>query len=155
MFLRSFTIAAATATFALAGLAQAPANHAAHHPQSAVSTADGMPMAGQADAMVHMDEHRKAMQEMHKKMAQAKTPEERSALMAEHMKAMQDEIAMMDKDAMPMMGANGMPMKGKPPNMAMRQAMLEKRMDMMQSMKQMMMDHMQQHAQLASPAATQ
>ena len=160
MFLRTFAIAAATSTFALASYAEAPANHAAHHPQAATTAVGDMSMAGQADAMAHMDERMKAMQEMHEKMAQATTPEERSALMAEHMKVMQDGMAMMDKDAMPKMRANGMPtmgksaMKGKAANMAVRQAMLEKRMDMMQSMmKVMMMDHMQQHAQMAMPVA--
>jgi uncharacterized protein YecA (UPF0149 family) len=158
MFIRTFAIAAAAATFSLAGLAQVRAGHAGHHPPAAASAADSMPMPGQADAMAHMDEHMKAMQEMHEKMAQAQTPEERSALIAEQMKAMQDGIAMMDKDALLAMGANGMPVKGKggvrgkPPNMSMRQAMLEKRMDMMQSMMQMMMDHMQQPAQMGAPS---
>jgi hypothetical protein len=86
MFLRTFAIAAATATFALAGLAQAPAGHAGHHPPAAASAAG------------------------------------------------------MGKSAM----------KGKAPSMAVRQAMLEKRMDMMQSM---MMDQMQQNAPRAVPGA--
>jgi hypothetical protein len=148
--LRLAAIAATVATFSLAGFAApAPGDHAAHHPQAAASAASGMPMADRAG----MDAQMKAMHEMHEKMAQATTPEERSALMTEHMKAMQDGMAMMDKDAMPKMGKGAM--KGKPPNMAMRQAMMEKRMDMMQSMMQMMMmDHMQQHAQMAGPAAT-
>ena len=100
--------------------------------------------------MAHMDEHMKAMQEMHEKMAQAKTPEERSALMADHMKVMQDGMAMMAKDGMPMMGKGAM--KGKAGNMAMRQTMMEKRMDMMQSMMQMMMDQMHTR-QMAGPGA--
>ena len=36
-----------------------------------------------------------AMREMHEKMAQAKTPEERQALMADHMNAMQGGMQMM------------------------------------------------------------
>ena len=150
MFLRTFAIAVTAATFSLAGLAQAPARHGAHHPQAAASAAGGMSMAGQADAMAHMDEQMKAMHEMHEKMMQAGTPEERSALMADHMKAMQDGMAMMGTDGMAMMGKGAM--KGKAGNMAMRQAMMEKRMDMMQSMMKMMMDQMQQ--QMAAPGAT-
>lgn len=149
MSLRTIAITVATATFALTAFAQAP-GHTAHHPQAAASAAGGMPMADRA-AMTGMDEHMKAMHEMHEKMAQAKTPEERSALMAEHMKVMQEGMAMMGKDGMPMMGKGAM--KGKAGNMATRQAMMEKRMDMMQSMMQMMMDQMQQNAQTAAPGA--
>src|SRR5688572_17958066 len=58
-------------------------HHAAHHPPAAAVPAD------RADAQM------KAMQEMHRKMAAAKTPEERQALMAEHMKAMQGGMSMM------------------------------------------------------------
>jgi hypothetical protein len=58
--LRTFAIAAATATFALAGFAQAPAGHRAHHPQAAASAAGGMPMAGRvamAGMMDQMQQH--------------------------------------------------------------------------------------------------
>lgn len=65
----------------------------------------------------------KRMQEMHKKMMGAKTPEERQTLMDEHMKIMQEGMGMM-KD----MGKKSSP-----------QAM-QKRMDMMEMMMQMMMD---------------
>jgi hypothetical protein len=51
MFLRTFAIAATAAAFCLAGYAQSPAGHAAHHPKAAASAAGGMPMAGQAEAM--------------------------------------------------------------------------------------------------------
>lgn len=150
MSLRTIAITAATATFALAGFAQAPAGHTAHHPQAEASPAGAMAMADRT-TMAGMDEHMKAMHEMHEKMAQAKTPEERSALMAEHMKVMQDGMAMMGTDGMSMIGKGAM--KGKAPNMATRQAMMEKRMDMMQSMMQMMMDQMQQNAPMAAPGA--
>ncbi len=46
-----------------------------------------------------------AMREMHEKMMNAKSPNERSNLMAEHMKAMRDGMAMMDdKKSMPPCG---------------------------------------------------
>ena len=151
MSLRTIAITAATATFALAGFAQAPAGHTAHHPQAAASAAGGMPMADRAG----MDEQMKAMHEMHEKMAQAKTPEERSAVMAEHMKAMQDGMRMMD--GMSSSGRGGMGgmkgmgdmngMQGMSGDMGARQQMMERRMEMMQTMMQMMMDRMP-----ASPA---
>ena len=92
--LRTFTIAVATTTFALAGFAMAPVDHSAHHPQAAASAAADMPMADRT-AMAGMDEQMKSMHEMHERMTQAGTPEERSALMAEHMKVMQDGICLL------------------------------------------------------------
>jgi len=41
------------------------------------------------------DQQMQSMQDMHRKMAAAKTPEERRALMDEHMKAMQGGMRMM------------------------------------------------------------
>ena len=130
--LRTFTIVAAAATLGLAGCAQTPFDHAAHHPVAAP-----MPMAGPGGAMAHMDEHMKAMREMHDKMMRAKTPEERNALMAEHKKLMQEGMAMMGG-----MGPGGMDAMGG--DMATHQKMMEKRMEMMQSMMPMMMDCMTQ-----------
>lgn len=86
--------------------------------------------------MAGMDQHMKAMQVMHEKMAAAKTPAERQALMVEHMKLMQDGMAMM-KSMGAMQGGKGMDA-----DMGARQQMMEKRMDMMESMMQMMMDRM-------------
>lgn len=91
--------------------------------------ATGKP-AGMPD-MAMMDKHMKAMQAMHEKLANAKTPAEREALMAEHMKLMQEGMSMMGGMA-----------PTKAPTAAARQQMMEKRMDMMQSMMQMMMDRM-------------
>jgi hypothetical protein len=91
---------------------------AAHHP------------AGVPSADLH-EQRMKAMQEMHQKMAAAKTPEERAALMKDHMKAMQDGMAMMG----PMRG--GMMHGGKGP---MDAETMRRRMDMMEMMMQMMMD---------------
>ena len=116
--------------------------HAAHHPEATAS----MPMAA-------MDPRMKAMHEMHQKMMNAKTPEERQALMADHMKAMQDGMGMM-KDMSggmgggmggkaPMGGMSGMSDgKGMPADMAKHHQMMAQRMDMMQMMMEMMMDRM-------------
>ena len=56
-----------------------PDEHAAHHP----ATAAAPEPAGYEQRM-------QMMQEMHQKMAAAKTPEERAALMKDHMQAMHD-----------------------------------------------------------------
>ena len=81
-----------------------------------------------------MDQHMKAMQAMHDKMAAAKTPEERQALMAEHMKLMQEGMSMM-KQMGGMSSMTGMSSdKTKKAGMPNRQQMMEKRMDMMESM---------------------
>ncbi|MCY1552249.1 hypothetical protein D9M68_886320 [compost metagenome] len=93
--------------------------------------------------MAAMDQHMKAMQAMHEKMAAAKTPEERQALMAEHMILMKGGMAMMKSMDGGMPGMGGMQGgKGMGGDMAARQEMMEKRMDMMESMMQMMMDRM-------------
>lgn len=83
----------------------------------------------------------KAMQDMHQKMMDAKTPEERQALMAEHMKAMQGCMGMMKQMAGKSGGA-GPGMKGMPADPQARMDALEQRMDMMQMMMDMMMDRM-------------
>lgn len=140
--IRYTVLAAVAVSFSLAGYAQAPVDHAAHHPTASASAPDAGTAQGNPGA--RMDEHMKRMREMHEKMMQAKTPEERSALMAEHMKLMQDGMAMMGG-----MGARSMQghgeKHGKGPmadDMAARHESMEKRMDMMQSMMQMMLDRM-------------
>lgn len=104
------------------------------------------------EKMGQMDTQMKAMQELHQKFMDAKTPEERSALMPENMKLMQDAMAAMQgkggmggMGGMGMMGGKekGMMMDKMPADMMGMHQMLEKRMDMMQSMMQMMMDRMQ------------
>jgi len=106
------------------------------------------PSSTAAAPMAAMDPHMKAMQEMHQKMMNAKTPEERNALMADHMKAMQGGMSMMKgmgamdgKGSMEGMGAmaDG---KGMPADMANHHKMMEQRMTMMQMMMEMMMDRM-------------
>jgi hypothetical protein len=108
--------------------------HAALHPAAAASA----PTAAMHDRM-------KAMREMHDKMAQAKTPEERQALMADHMKAMQGGMQMMRG----MGGIGGMggaacmaDPQGPPADMGKCQQLMEQRMDMMQMMMEMMMQRM-------------
>lgn len=150
LVLRHFTVAVAAAGFSLAGQARSPVDQVVHHPVASASA----PAAGMAwgPASARMDEHMKLMREMHEKMTQAKTPEERDALMAEHMKLMQDGMAMMGgmgpgrRGMMGGMGPGGMDGRlGKGPragDLTMRHDMMEKRMEMMQSMMQMMMDRM-------------
>ena len=146
------------ASAALSALAQTPAEHNAHHPAGAAAPApsmqtpsaqapSGSPLPMGPGNMRAMDEHIKAMQAMHEKMAAAKTPEERQALMAEHQRLMQDGMSMMQymgsmSGMGGMSGKGGAAGKGKSPSMAERQQMMEKRMEMMESMMQMMMDRM-------------
>ena len=93
------------------------------------------------DHLAHMDTQTRAMQTMHEKMMNAKTPEERNSMMAEHMKSMQDGMKMMEGMAKPgMAGMQGM--SGMSAEMNAHHAMMEKRMAMMQTMMKMMMDRM-------------
>ena len=111
--------------------------HAAHHPGAAASA----PTAAMHDRM-------KAMREMHDKMAQAKTPEERQALMADHMKAMHEGMqTMKGMGGMAGMGAMGGAAgmggsTGMPADMAQRHTRREGRREMMQTMMEMMMQRM-------------
>ena len=98
--------------------------HAAHHPE-------GTAAAG-------YDQQMKTMQEMHQKMAAAKTPEERAALMKDHLKTMQDGMGMMGQMSGGMMG--GKAMEGGRGPMSVDPEMMKRRMDMMEMMMQMMMD---------------
>ena len=83
--------------------------------------------------MPGMQDRMKAMQEMHDKMMNAKTPAEREALMAEHMKSMQGGMDMMKR-----MGCMG-PMGGMAGgDMAQRQQAMEGCAQMMQTMMDMM-----------------
>jgi hypothetical protein len=138
-------------------LAQTAGEHAQHHPDGTAQA----PASAQAPApspdthMAAMDMQLQRMRELSRKLAEAKTPQERQALMTEHHKAMQDGMKLMEQvhsmpmSGMGMMGGGGMagaassgtgaPMMGQ---MMQRHAMMEKRMDMMQAMMQMMMDRM-------------
>jgi len=121
-----------------AGLAAAQSqdqDHKAHHPESAASVplanapekAATAPPAKGADMAAKM----KAMQDMHQKMMDAKTPAERQALMGEHMKAMQSGMDMMKMNR-----------KGMSADPKARMEAMEQRMEMMQTMMEMMMDRM-------------
>jgi hypothetical protein len=131
-------------TSAIGSWAQTDAEHAQHHPntpmegQSSSKKANSMTNSAEAEKMTGMQSK---MKEMHEKMMNAKSPDERKALMAEHMKTMKDGMAMMS-----MMGGSGMAgMPDKKPHtgtMTQRQQMMEMRMGMMESMMQMMMDEM-------------
>jgi hypothetical protein len=112
------------------------------------------------ESMEKMDSQMKMMNEMHEKMMNAKTPDERKLLMAEHMKAMQGGMTMMSD----MSKSCGMSMMDSMPkstmksdaksttqdsmksdmgsDMATHHKMMEKRMQMMETMMQMMMDRM-------------
>ena len=135
-------ILVALSVAALAGACASPGSVNAPPPSS--NAAD----ASAAAPMPPMEPRMKAMQEMHQKMMNAKTPEERSALMADHMKAMQGGMSMMKgmgamdgKGSMDGMGAMG-DAKGMPADMAKHHKMMEQRMSMMQMMMEMMMDRM-------------
>ena len=114
----------------------------------ACSTAPATPMGATSahsmatpDQLARMDAQMKTMRDMHEKMMNAKTPEERSKLMAEHMKTMQDGMAMMG--GMSSAGMGDMKgMQGMTGDMGARHQMMEKRMEMMESMMKMMMDRM-------------
>ncbi len=113
-----------------------PVDHTKHHPASA--KVDAAPESANKVSMQKMDDQIKAMHDMHEKMMNAKSPEERSALMADHMKAMQAGMAMMGKMADDKKAqAKGSMQK----DMSMHN-MMEKRMEMMEGMMQMMMDRM-------------
>ncbi|MBT9508639.1 hypothetical protein [Rhodoferax sp.] len=112
----------------------------------ACNTAPTMPM-GSASAnsmatpdMARMDAQMKTMRDMHEKMMNAKTPEDRSKLMAEHMKAMQGGMAMMGDMSDASMGNKGV--RGMTGDMGAQHQMMAKRMEMMQTMMTMMMDRM-------------
>ncbi len=131
-------------------------------PMTATSaSASAAPMAmGASGSMPAPDARMKAMQDMHQKMMNARTPADRQALMADHMKAMQDGMAMMKEmhathgaggmGGMGMMGSpgNAAPMagmgdcKGMPTDMAKRHQMMADHMAMMQTMMDMMADRM-------------
>ena len=113
-----------------------------------MNAAPASPVPANASApspMVTMDPRMKAMQEMHQKMMNAKTPAERQALMADHMKAMQGGMAMM-KEMHGMHGMSGVPGMGggqdMPAEMARHRQMKDDHMAMMQMMMDMMMDRM-------------
>lgn len=102
---------------AFSATAQTAAEHAQHHPDGATAPAQAAP----EQQMSAMDKQLQLMRDMSRKLADAKTPQERQAVMAEHQKTMQDSMKMMGQmQGMPMggmgmmsgpmmMGGTGMP----------------------------------------------
>ena len=94
--------------------------------------------------MEQMDEHMKAMQTLHARMASAGTPEERQQVMIAQRQEMQGCMAgmstMMQGGAMTGGTGGMMHPHGKPADGDMQMQMMQKRMDMMQLMIQTMMD---------------
>ena len=120
----------------------------------ACTTAPAMPMGAapansmaSPERMAAMDAQMKTLHDMHIKMKNAKTPEERLAQMADHLKAMQGGMGMMKgMSGMGAMGAMG-GQAGMPADIAQHQKMMGQHMSMME----MMMDMMQQRMP-AAPA---
>ena len=126
-------------SFGTSGWAAQPDQHAGQHPTGAASAPVSKPMPDKASAdIVKMDTQTKAMQFMHDKAMNAKSPEEGNALMGEHMKTMQDGM-MMNRAASDAMGSMRGGMKG---DMVMQHQMMQKRMDMMAASMQMLMDRL-------------
>jgi hypothetical protein len=109
--------------------------------------------------MGQMDAHMKRMQELHVKLTDAKTPEERQKLMDEQRREMHQGMAMMQgmsHDGSTMGGA-GTGMKGhagKPADQRVQMQMMERRMDMMQAMMQTMLDQQSAPSNIPVPAPT-
>ncbi|MCU6501726.1 hypothetical protein LPN04_28415 [Rugamonas sp. A1-17] len=126
--MKSKTIALALTllTSPMLAAAQNQQSHDAHHPAASAPKQAAAKPAGPA---TKIDAQMKLMQEMHDKMMNAKTPEERKALMGEHMKTMKDAMSMMNGPAgtMGCGGANA----------------IQQQMGMMKMMMQMMMDRME------------
>ena len=138
--------------------AEQPVPQDPHHPDDQKTDVKPEVSATNSDAMQKAELQMTAMMDIHTRLMNAKTPEERNALMAEQMKVMQDGMAMMtnmSKDAKGMMSGmmSGMMMgnQGKDGNammsgiqggMMQHHQMMDKRMDMMQMMMQMMMDRL-------------
>ena len=115
-------------------------------PAAPMGAAPGHSMAS-PERKAAMDAQMKTLHDMHTKMTNAKTPEERQALMADHMKAMQGGMSMMKS----MSGMSGMDAKAGQPAMPADMAEHKKMMGQHMAMMQMMMDMMQQRMP-ASPA---
>ncbi len=123
---RPFTFAGALAigTLLLTGCATNPSTdeHAAHH-------VEGGPVAASVPSATY-DQQMKTMQDMHRKMMSAMTPEERQALMADHMKAMQGGTMMREMGQMASGARSG----------TAQQDMMDRCMKMQDMMMQTMMD---------------
>lgn len=135
-FLHTLIIAAAVAVISTGIHAADAEDHSQHHPESSSAKAVAKPASPKSkEQAMKMDEHMSAMRNMHEKMMNTKTPEERKALMAEHMKTMQKGMSMMNS----MMG-------GEAAGKKTSREMMQKQMDMMQMMTEMMKDRMGEQA---------
>jgi hypothetical protein len=133
------------AALSIAAALAFPLNALAAEPAKADERAGLRPEAAASAPASAMEGQMEVMRQMHDKMMNAKTPEERQALMADHMKAMQGGMQMM-KGMSGMGGMGSMDAKGArkptPSDMAKRQQMMERRMDTMQMTMEMMMQRM-------------
>jgi hypothetical protein len=137
--IRKTTLCIAIVCLSLGAYAQTDAEHTQHHPEAPAKKAPkAAAKTDQMETMAGMEKQMNSMRDMHEKMMNANTPEEKNALMVDHMETMKDGMSMMGN-----MGMSGLGKTAKMPrDIATRQMMLEKRMDMMQSMMQMMVDRM-------------
>ena len=148
--LNSIALVSVMAVSSSAAMAQAKDDHKDHQPETSTQPAatKGNAPSNQAsqDMVIKMDEQMKSMQEIHQKMINAKTPEERNVIMTDNMKAMQAGMSVMkDAGIMSMPMKNSMAMKDGMPmmeSMHLQHQMMQKRMEMMTNMMQMMMDRM-------------
>lgn len=125
-------LATAAAAALLAGCA-APARHPMGHGPGDMGMHGAGGMAGPRTGMpMDVEKHRQSMQQMHERIAAAKTPAERQALMQEHMRLMHEGMGLMSRMGRGGPGAAAGPSGG-----------MEMRMDMMESMMQMMTDRME------------
>jgi hypothetical protein len=150
MLLTAATLACLTVSSA--SFAVTAAEHASHHPEQATTVKKSKAVVSTKTppaADMQMDKHMQAMRDMHDKMMNAKTPEERRALMAEQLKTMQDGMAMMSQvckgdmaqAAMPAASAaSGMGMGGMMGGMHHKHHEMMKHMEMMQLMMQALVD---------------
>ncbi|MCQ9379886.1 hypothetical protein [Methyloversatilis sp. XJ19-49] len=134
--IRNLSLALALSAIGAHSWAAEHDHHEGHHAKGSADASKSMP-GKTSPEMARMANHMKAMQDMHGKMMNAKTPEERNSLMGEHMKMMHEGMGMMT-------GMGGMADSKNPTTMGHRQNMMEHRMDMMQNMMQMMIDRLPQ-----------
>ena len=98
--LRTIAVAAATVTFGLAGYAQTPVDHAAHHPDATPAAGIPTPMGGSGAPMTRMDEQMKTMQGMQGKGSMDGDMGMHHQMMDKRMQMMQSMMQMM-MDRMP------------------------------------------------------
>jgi hypothetical protein len=133
-------------TLVALSVATLAAGSAFMRPGLAQAAAPGMTTTGAYLPVAVAEPRMKAMQDMHRKMMEARTPAERQALMADHTKAMQDGMTMMKEQHAMHAGMGGMGGMGEgkamPAEMAKRHQMMSSHMATMQMMMDMMSDQM-------------